>query len=144
MSKNLKVCAILCMSIVMFSSGCATLNSRQKSELQAMKASDLHVEEKSPGTATALGFLPGGGSFYTHQWGIGILDLLLWPFSILWDPIIGYEGALVINYDESKFNAKRHMKKEIDVLDEKIGRKGISDEEYRRERKKIEERYSFD
>lgn len=109
-----------------------------------MKAEDMYVEEKSPGTATALGFLLGGGSFYTRQWGLGVVDLLLWPFSILWDPIAGYEGAQVINYSESQFNAKHHMKREISALDEKIERKEITDEQYRRERKKIEEKYSFE
>jgi len=131
-------------STLVLSTGCVSLNSRQKSEFQAMKAADLHVEEKSPGTAIALGFLPGGGSFYTRQWGLGILDLLLWPFSILWDPIAGYEAALVINYDESKHHAKRNLQKEMNALDERVERKEITDEQYRRERKKIEQKHTFD
>ncbi|MBI1820814.1 MAG: hypothetical protein HYR79_03795 [Nitrospirae bacterium] len=125
--------------------GCATLNSRQKSELEQYKAQDgVYVEEKSPGTATALGILPGGGSFYTRQWGLGVVDLLLWPFSILWDPIAGYEGALVINHDETVLRAKQKMKKELEVVEEKLDKKEISEEEYRRERHKIEQKYSVD
>jgi uncharacterized membrane protein len=143
MNTKIKLGVLCLIGVVLFSTGCATINSRQKSELEAMKAEDVYVEEKSPGTATALGFLLGGGSFYTRQYGLGVVDLLLWPWSILWDPIAGYEGAQVINYDESKRNAKRHMEKEIDALDEKIDRKEITDEQYLRGIKKIERKYSF-
>lgn len=44
------------------------------------------IREKNAGTAFALGCLPGGGSFYTRSYGMGVFDLLFWPLSILWDP----------------------------------------------------------
>jgi hypothetical protein len=59
-----------------------------------------HIPEKNPKTAAALGILPGGGSFYVRSYGIGLVDLLLWPFSIIWDPLIAASKA-------------RHMKKEV-------------------------------
>jgi len=51
------------------------------------------VRTKSTGTAFALGFLPGGGSFYVGSYGLGVLDLLLWPFSVLWDPAVSAAAA---------------------------------------------------
>ena len=66
--------------------------------LENLEASGQAVKEKSPGVGVALGFLPGGGSFYTRRYGLGALNLLTWPLSILWDPINGYNGSQTINY----------------------------------------------
>ena len=55
------------------------------------------VREKSPAAGAGLGLLFGGGSFYTRQYELGVLDALTWPLSILWDPFIGYLGAKRIN-----------------------------------------------
>lgn len=86
----------------------------------------------------------GGGSFYTHQWGLGILDLLLWPFSVLWDPIAAHEGAEVINYDMSNARARDMMRKDLRNLDDKFDAKEITDDEHRRKKRVIEDRYTFD
>ena len=91
----------------MFSTGCASLNTVQRSEYQAMKLAGVAVQEKDPVLGTVLGVLPGGGSFYTHQWGLGVADVLLWPTSILWDPFAGHSGAEVINYDVTKAHLKQ-------------------------------------
>ena len=130
----------------LLSSGCSTLNSMQKAELEAMKTSEanVYVREKSPGTATALGVLPGFGSFYTRQWGLGVVDLLSWPLSIFWDPIAGYEGAKTINYNASKARARRMLRKDIRDLEDEFYAKTITEEEYRRQKRRAEDRYTFD
>ncbi len=104
--KQLSV-GLLIVIVTSFSTGCASLNSMQRSEYQSMKLAGLAVEEKNPVLATALGVLPGGGSFYTRQWGLGVADFLLWPTSILWDPFAGHSGAEVINYDITKAHLKQ-------------------------------------
>ena len=38
----------------------------------------------SPAIAGVLSILPGGGNFYNGQIGIGIVNTLLWPLSIVW------------------------------------------------------------
>lgn len=43
--------------------------------------------------AGLLGLLPGGGLFFTEHYGGGIRDLLLWPFSVLWDPYLAVKTA---------------------------------------------------
>jgi hypothetical protein len=142
----LRICTWFFLGIILLTAGCASLNSRQQLELSAMQKADppVYVDEKNPTTGIILGFLPGGGSFYTRQWGLGILDLLLWPLSIAWDPIAGYQGAQFINYDESKFKAKQQMKKELIALDDKKINKEITDEVYIMERRKVEAKYTFD
>ncbi len=51
-----------------------------------------------PGTATALGFLPGGG-FYVRR-GLGVQSLLLWPLSMAWVPGNAHAEAERYNYVE--------------------------------------------
>ena len=87
-------------SLLVVTTGCANgLNSVQKAELDAYEARGMAVQEKSPGAGAALGLLPGGGSFYGREYGFGVANLLLWPLSILWDPISGYDAARAINDD---------------------------------------------
>ena len=129
--------------VVVVCSGCG-LNSRQEAELRAMQSDNVAVREKSEGTAAALGILPGCGAFYTRQWGVGIVDLLLWPFSVLWDPIAGYEEAKAINYDVSRENVKRLRKQEQTVLDQQLEDKKISQEEYTLQSRKLEKKYTYD
>ena len=90
-------------SLLVITTGCANgLNSVQKAELDAYEARGMAIQEKSPGAGAALGLLPGGGSFYGREYGFGVANLLLWPLSILWDPISGYDAARAINYNVTK------------------------------------------
>ena len=101
--------------------GCTTgLNSMQKQEYMEYQANGVLVEEKSPGAAAALGILPGGGSFYTRNYGLGVVNLLLWPISILWDPISGHDGAESINYYATKAMISYNMNKEALNLEENL------------------------
>ena len=127
-----------------FSTGCASLNSMQRSEYHAMKDAGVAVEEKSPILATALGVLPGGGSFYTHQWGLGVADFLLWPTSILWDPFAGHSGAEVINYDVSRSHLKQTKARELSELENQLEDNKITQAEFNGRRRTIESQFDFD
>lgn len=52
-----------------------------------------HVDVKNPYTGAVFGLLPGGGSFYTGELGLGIADLLTWPISPLWDSPLAWKRA---------------------------------------------------
>jgi len=55
------IAVVLSCSLV---TGCASgLNSVQSSEYKTWESKGLLVKDKDPGTAAALGILPGGGSF---------------------------------------------------------------------------------
>ena len=141
--EKLKILAVVFISTLLV--GCAGgLNSVQKSELKSFQAKGLSVEEKNPGTGAALGILPGGGSFYTRNYGLGIVNLLFWPLSIFWDPVNGYEGALSINYYVTKATLARKMDKEIKDLEYQMQDKKITVEEFLIEKRKIEKKYSPD
>jgi hypothetical protein len=125
--------------------GCATpLNSAQKQELQSYQAKGMAVEEKNPSTAAAFGLLPGGGSFYTRNVGLGIVNLLFWPLSILWDPVSGHDGAESINYFATKAAVQKTMTKELREIERNLDEKTITQEQYLRKKREIETKYASD
>lgn len=126
------------------STGCASLNSMQRSEYHSMKASGVAVEEKKPALGAVLGVLPGGGAFYTHQWGLGVVDLLLWPTSVLWDPVAGYTGSEVINYDVSRSHIKQKKKHEMAELERQLEDNQINQAQFTQRRRSIDSQYDFD
>ncbi|MCY1378035.1 hypothetical protein D9M69_656390 [compost metagenome] len=129
----------------MISSGCASgLNSQQKTELKNFEARGLSVQEKNPGAGAALGLLPGGGSFYGREYGFGAINLLLWPISILWDPVSGHNAAESINYYSTKEHVRKLHKREMDNLDEELKRSSIDLKEYALEKSKIDSKYYVD
>jgi hypothetical protein len=126
-------------------SGCATmLTSTQKREYQAYEAKGLAVEEKRPGAGAALGILPGGGSFYARAYGWGVVNLLLWPISVLWDPVSGYEGALAINYFATKAEVDSKMRKDLSQLDDQLMVGLVTKEDYVRQKHLVETKYASD
>jgi hypothetical protein len=59
----------------------------------------LDVPEKDVITAGLLGFLPGGGSFYTRRYGAAIISIVFYPWSIMWDgPNAMTEAELMIKH----------------------------------------------
>ncbi|WP_160288114.1 gas vesicle protein GvpG [Pseudomonas knackmussii] len=131
--------------VVGMCSGCATgLNSQQKTEYARYEAKGQLVEEKSPGTGAALGLLPGGGSFYGREYGYGVLNLLLWPLSILWDPVSGYDAAKSINYQATKASLDAKEEKELTALDDQLKAGQIDVSSYTLEKRKLDKKYHVD
>lgn len=81
---------------------CSSLNHSQKSEYKEWKGAGLAQETKNEGLAAGLNVLPGFGDFYNGNVGLGIVNLLFWPVSILWAPVGGATGAEEVNYYETK------------------------------------------
>ncbi len=131
--------------IAALSTGCASgLNSVQKREYASMEHNGVLIKEKNPTTGAVLGILPGCGSFYARETGLGILNLLLWPVSILWDPVSGHRGSMVINYDITKHELKRSLEKEITNLDEKLALGQMTNAEYILAKRKLEQEYDYE
>lgn len=140
--KCVKIAGLLC--AVTLASGCATgLNSMQEREYRAMQSENVLVQEKNPTTGAVLGILPGGGSFYAREPALGIVNLLFWPLSILWDPISGRDGSMAINYDLSKQKLKRDLANEMSELDNQLTLGQITNVEYVAEKRKVEKKYDF-
>ncbi|MEZ0122065.1 MAG: hypothetical protein AB9Q22_00500 [Candidatus Reddybacter sp.] len=144
MLKINKYIAIIILGAVVLLTGCASgLNSVQKREYNAFKYDGVLIEEKDPGTGFAFGFLPGGGSFYARKPGLGVLNLLMWPLSIFWDPISGSDGSMAINYDMTVYHLKREKKKEVSKLERKLTLGDISDKEYILSKNKLDDKYDY-
>lgn len=141
----MKTKSLLTLALVTsLTTGCASqLNSMQKREYQAFKYDNVLIEEKNPSAGAALGILPGGGSFYAREPALGVVNLLLWPLSALWDPISGYEGAMAINYDITKQKLLRDKRKEISMLDDKVTTGELDTIGYVKSKREIERKYDY-
>jgi hypothetical protein len=137
------VVGVAVLSVLMLS-GCASgLNSVQKREYSEMETDNVIVEEKNPTSGAWLGLLPGGGSFYAREPGWGIVNLLLWPLSILWDPVSGYEGSQKINYEMTKHKLERTKEEALLALDEQQASGKIDDVAFVREKKRLHLKYDY-
>ena len=135
---------VLALGLAVACTGCASgLNTHQKAELRHYEAQGLAVQEKHPGTGAALGLLPGGGSFYGREYGLGVVNLLFWPLSILWDPVSGHDAAESINYTATKARVRRLQQKELDALDERLQTGQIDVAQYTLEKRKVDKKYDF-
>jgi len=82
--------------------GCSTATTQHEQEAKARAARLGHpevtyAEVLSPGTASALGFLPfGAAGLYVGDSKLAATGLL-WPFSVLWMPGKAYSKAVDAN-----------------------------------------------
>ena len=110
------VVASVLIAFCVVASGCSDhmygLRETQKTDLRDWAAAGQDVvEEKSPQAATVLGFFIGLGAFYTDQPVLGVIDLLFWPASILWEPWLAPGAANKINYQATKDAWERRNRK---------------------------------
>lgn len=84
------------------------------------------------------------GLFYTGNIGLGVVNLLLWPASILWDPVSGSNGAKSDNYFATKSVVAKKQAAEISELDDKLRLKQINTAEYVKLKRDTEKKYSAD
>jgi len=104
---------IMVVLLLFSSSGCATLSRTEQEKLNEVRSvglSETEIKKKNPGAAGALNLLPGFGNFYlaagtneSDQWLFGFLNLLTWPFSIIWGIPQAAADATVINKKETVY-----------------------------------------
>ena len=124
--------------------GCTTLTPQQSTEYDRMKTNGVLIAEKDPVFGALLGILPGGGAFYGRQPVVGVADLLMWPVSILWDPIVGYQQAKTVNYNSTVNALRKAKQQEINELHYQKELEQVSKAEYVKQRKDIEQKYNYD
>ena len=143
MKKNLIKGVSICILSASLFSGCASkISGGQEKELASYKAKGLYVEEKSIGGAAALGILPGGGSFYTRHYGLGIANLCLWTISILWDPVSGVWGAESINYYATKEKVEKDKSTKITNLERELEDGKIDSSTFIKQKRQVEDFYN--
>ncbi len=143
MKKNLIKGVSICILSASLFSGCASkISGGQEKELASYKAKGLYVEEKSIGGAAALGILPGGGSFYTRHYDLGIANLCLWPISILWDPVSGVWGAESINYYATKEKVEKDKSTKITNLERELEDGKIDSSTFIKQKRQVEDFYN--
>jgi len=129
---------------VLILSGCARgLNSVEKKEYAAFEQDGVLIEEKNPTVGAVLGILPGFGSFYAGEPGLGVINLLFWPVSVLWDPVSGYDGSMSINYAVTKYQLRKDKEKKLNILADKLVTNQIDSNQYLAEKTAIEQQYNY-
>ncbi len=91
-------------------SGCLSLSPSQQRQIDRMEAQGMDVDypenRVSPNAVSAMNVFFGVGNMYLAskapkyaggQIGLGILNLLTWPASVLWAPYQGYADAVTVN-----------------------------------------------
>jgi hypothetical protein len=144
MKKSLNFLLLIIFSLSFLTSCASSIGTREKRELEAYRAKGYYVEEKKVGLAIGLGLLPGGGSFYSREYGLGVLNLLVWPLSVLWDPISGYNASQKINYYATKDSVEAKKKEELEELSDGLLMNKIDNKAYVIRKREIEERYKSD
>jgi hypothetical protein len=122
---------------------CTTLNQQQKAEYDLMKQDGVLVEEKNPVTGAWLGILPGFGAFYAREPLVGVVDLLLWPLSVLWDPVVGYESSKKVNYTLTTNTLARDKEKALADLQAQRDRQEIDAATFASRQAEIERKYTY-
>lgn len=95
----MKKIMLLCSCLLIF--GCANLSGYEYNQYRKLEMKGISVDNPqsnwyppaSPLAAGLWGILPGGGDFYlaggeagdSGLWLPGFLNLLVWPFSIIWE-----------------------------------------------------------
>jgi hypothetical protein len=139
--KGVKSIFVLLVLSVMI--GCTTLTPEQKTEYNMMEKDGVLIKEKDPTTGAWFGLLPGGGSFYGREPIVGVVDLLLWPLSILWDPVIGHETSQTVNYKLTVSSLQKEKQKELNELEDQKDLAKISEVEYVAKKREIEQKYNY-
>jgi len=98
---------VVAMLAVVFCQGCTDVNmglsSSQQADMQRWQADGVdRVVVKDTETSSYLGLVFGVGSFTTGQPVWGVVDLLLWPLSCAWDPVLAAQNANRINYEATR------------------------------------------
>lgn len=90
-----------------------------------------------------LGFLPGGGSLYHGNYSDGVVGILTWPFSIIWETNIGWDTAKYTDFRVTKDYLESQKVIEIEKIDLDFNQNNVSAEEYLVFKDKIINKYDY-
>lgn len=103
----------LCLASFSLFTGCISLSRSEKEDMRVLKSAGIDPAEKivkHVAVAGLLNILPGFGNFYLsiksdepNQALVGILNLLLWPVSVLWAVAEGATDARTLNRRETVY-----------------------------------------
>jgi hypothetical protein len=124
--------------------GCTTqLIEGQKQELATYEAKGLKVNDRSEGLAAVLGILPMAGYIYTGHYFLAFSTLPLYPFlGPLWMPFDTHGAAQARNYYATKNSTERLKSQQLRENDKKLEDKSVTEIQYIRAQRDIENKYS--
>lgn len=145
MYKMVKTAAIMgLLASTVLLQGCVNqLEKGQRQEMEVYEQKGLAVHEKSVVGAGFAGILPTAGYFYTGHPVLAISTIPLYPFlGFLWMPFDAAHAAENRNYYATKNEVERKRRQELNILDSKYTSKQVTEVQYIRQQRDIEEKYS--
>jgi hypothetical protein len=143
-----KFCKMLVVSSIISSTvllqGCISpLEKGQKQELAVYREKGLEVKEKSVVGAGVAGIFPTAGYFYTGHPVLAITTIPLYPLlGFLWMPFDAASAAENQNYYATKNEVERKKRQELAKLDDQYTTKQITEMEYIKKQRAVNEKYS--
>jgi len=111
--------------LVALLSGCVQLRSSDRIMLKELR--HYGIEEQSEGTksvplAAALNILPGFGNIYLNQWGPFIVNLLVWPYSVVWGvPQAAIDAGNINRIDTVEHYSSVVGKRQLEKIKAEVG-----------------------
>lgn len=143
-----KFCKLAVVSMVLSSTlllqGCVTpLEKGQQQELEVYRQKGLEVKEKSVVGAGFAGVFPTAGYFYTGHPVLAVTTIPLYPLlGFLWMPFDAANAAEAQNYYATKNEVARKQRQELNKLDDQFTTKQITEIQYIKGQRAINEKYS--
>ncbi len=142
MMKKVMMVGVLASTVLL--QGCITpLERGQRQEMAVYEQKGLAVNEKSVAGAGVAGILPTVGYFYTGHPVLAVTTIPLYPFlGFLWMPFDAAHAAENRNYYATKNEVARKRRQELNQLDSKYQSKQLTEAQYIRGQRDIDEKYS--
>lgn len=132
------------LSATLLLQGCVTpLEEGQKQELEVYKQKGLEVKDKSVVGAGIAGVFPTAGYFYTGHPVLAITTIPLYPLlGFIWMPFDAANAAESRNYYATRNEVEREKRHALAKLDDQYTTKQISEFDYIKKQREVEEKYS--
>ncbi len=75
--------------------------------------------------------------------GLGVVNLLFWPLSILWDPVSGYDASQRINYTATRVHLEKLRQRDFDELQRLADNGALDGATLARKRQDVETKYRY-
>lgn len=82
--------------------GCSTLTPKQEEELLYWQEQGVYVQKQDAKKAWQLNYFMGAGDFYLGHYDYGFLNLITWPWSMIWAPKAAANRAFKTNWEATK------------------------------------------
>lgn len=120
------------------------LEDEQLLTYEIMEDKGYITKTKSPNLALGLSFLPAVGSIYSGNYKSSFLDILFYPYTLLFMPYLNYNHTQYEAYYRSKQDLRAKALRSYKKLDYLFEKKIITEEQYKLYKSNIIGKYTIE